>query len=136
MRLLTQNMLTCRVRACEDTASRSGAGGPSAAFPLRVEVAGGGIVQKESEFSAERILHLLPKLDWPALKLTAAQMGIAALPDKVPDSPAADPAFLKSVHDLVMDIHVTEGRLVCPHCGRAYPIHKSIPNMLLNEDEV
>lgn len=128
-------MLTCRVRACEDTASRGGAG-PSAAFPLRVEAAAGGLVQKESEFSAERILHLLPKLDWRALKVTASQMGIAELPDKAPEDPAADPAFLKSVHDLVMDIHVTEGRLLCPHCGRAYPIHKGIPNMLLNEDEV
>lgn len=93
-------------------------------------------MQKESEFSAERILHLLPKLDWRGLKVTASQMGIAELPDKAPEDAAADPAFLKSVHDLVMDIHVTEGRLVCPHCARAYPIHKGIPNMLLNEDEV
>ena len=135
MRLLVQNMLTCRVRACEDTASRGGAG-PSTAFPLLVEVAEDGIAQKPSEFSAERILHLLPKVDWPALRKTASQMGIADLPEKAPDAPAADPAFLKSVHDLIMDIHVTEGKLVCPHCSRAYPIHKGIPNMLLNEDEL
>lgn len=35
-----------------------------------------------------------------------------------------------------MDIHVTEGALVCPNCARRYPIKNGIPNMLLNEDEV
>jgi multifunctional methyltransferase subunit TRM112 len=135
MRLLTQNMLTCNVRACSETASRATSGAGN--FPLKVEVAAeGGIVQKESEFSAERILHLLPKLDWSALRKTAGEMGIAELPAVLPEKPEEDPAFLKSVHDLIMDIHVLEGSLVCPHCSRAYPIHKGIPNMLLNEDEL
>lgn len=64
------------------------------------------------------------------------QLGIAELPPSPPDSPASDLAFLKSLHDLVMDIHVTEGELVCPNCKRAYKIHNGIANMLLREDEV
>jgi len=35
-----------------------------------------------------------------------------------------------------MDVHVTEGALICPNCARRYPIKNSIPNMLLREDEV
>lgn len=64
------------------------------------------------------------------------QIGIAALPEAPPAKPADDVSFLKSVHDLVMDIHVMEGALVCPHCGRSYPVSKGIPNMLLKEDEL
>ncbi len=82
------------------------------------------------------IIRLLPKLDWRALKQTASELGIADLPDAPPADPKSDPAFLKAVHDLVMDVHVTEGSLVCPHCGRAYPITNGIPNMLLNDDEL
>ena len=64
------------------------------------------------------------------------QLGIAELPETLPAKPEADIGFLKSVHDLVMDIHVSEGALICPHCHRVYPITKGIPNMLLKEDEL
>lgn len=37
---------------------------------------------------------------------------------------------------LTLQIHILEGALVCPHCARAYPIAKGIPNMLLKEDEI
>ena len=148
MRLLTQNLLVCNVKACVETASRGGVGGGGASgeiagsvtssrsYPLRVEVAAGGLEQRPSEFSAERVLALLPKLDWPALRATAAQMAIAELPPAPPAAPAGDEAFLRSVHTLVLDVHVTEGALVCPHCARSYPVHKGIPNMLLSEAEL
>jgi multifunctional methyltransferase subunit TRM112 len=132
-------MVTCNVKACVETASRGAVpGGGMSNFPLKVQLAEveNAIVQKESEFSAERILHLLPKLDWPALKKTASEMGIAELPDAIPENPKDDVAFLKSVHDLILDIHILEGALVCPHCARAYRIHKGVPNLLLNEDEL
>ena len=150
MRLLTQNLLVCNVRACVETATRGGgsigsgggggggviSGAASLSFPLRVEVSAGGLEQRPSDFSAARVLALLPKLDWPALRATAAQMGIAELPPAPPAAPAEDEAFLRSVHTLVLDVHVTEGSLLCPHCARVYPIHKGIPNMLLSEAEL
>lgn len=64
------------------------------------------------------------------------QLGIAELPESKPEKPEQDESFLRSVHDLVMDIQITEGALVCPNCARRYPIKNGIPNMLLNEDEV
>jgi multifunctional methyltransferase subunit TRM112 len=64
------------------------------------------------------------------------QLGVATLPDSLPDTATEDEGFLRSVHGLIMDVHVEEGSLVCPHCGRAYPINKGVPNMLLREDEV
>ena len=29
-----------------------------------------------------------------------------------------------------------EGKLICPNCGREYPITNGIPNMILNENEL
>jgi multifunctional methyltransferase subunit TRM112 len=134
MRLFTHNLLVCNVKACVATAQRTASAQPSS-FPLRIEVAADGMKQEASEFHPEATARLLSKLDWPALRATAAALGIAELPPAPPAKPEADPDFLKSVHDLVMDIHVVEGALVCPNCARSYPIRKGIPNMLLREDE-
>jgi multifunctional methyltransferase subunit TRM112 len=101
-----------------------------------VVVKEGGVKQVESEFNAEMMVRLLAKLDWPALRKTALEMGIADLPAAPPPAPGSDPAFLKSLHDLVMDIHVMEGQLVCPNCARAYPVSNGIPNMLLTDEEL
>lgn len=73
MRLLTHNMLVCNVKACVETASRTP--GVALNFPLRIEVAPDGIKQIETEVRPELITHLLPKLDWPALRKTAREVG-------------------------------------------------------------
>ena len=137
MRLFTHNLLVCNVRACVATASRA-ADAPPANFPLRIEVAAGegSLRQEATEFRPEAVARLLQKLDWPALRAAASQLGIAELPPAPPPRPEEDEGFLKSVHDLVLDVHVMEGRLVCPNCGRGFPISKGIPNMLLTDDEL
>ncbi len=94
------------------------------------------MTQAESDFNPALMLRLLPKLDWRALRAAAGELGVADLPDAPPPAPGDDEAFLKSLHDLVMDIHVMEGNLVCPNCARAYPVANGIPNMLLNDDEL
>ena len=134
MKLLTHNLLVCHVKACVETAQRTSEGPCN--FPLRIDVAEGGLKQEASEFSPELMLRLLPKLDWAALRKTARELGIAELPAELPPAPAADEAFLKSLHDLIMDVHVVEGARVCPNCARRYPIAKGIPNMLLAEGEL
>jgi multifunctional methyltransferase subunit TRM112 len=58
------------------------------------------------------------------------------LPDSIPAGADEDEGFLRSVHALAFDIHLEEGNLVCPHCGRAYPVTKGVPNMLLRDDEI
>ena len=42
--------------------------------PPQIVVAEDGLKQEESEFNAEFIAHLLPKLDWPALRQTAGEV--------------------------------------------------------------
>lgn len=135
MRLLTHNMLVCNVKTCVETASRTP--GVILNFPLRIELTSAdGLKQVETDFRPELIAHMLPKIDWPALRKTASELGIAELPEAKPAKPEEDAAFLKSVHTLLMDIHVNEAVLVCPNCARRYPVKNGVPNMLLVEDEV
>ena len=94
------------------------------------------MTQEASEFSPELTARLLSKIDWPALVRTVSDLGIAELPTTIPAKPETDEAFLRAVHDLVMDVHILEGALICPHCARSFPIKKGIPNMLLRDDEI
>lgn len=74
---------------------------------------------------------------WPATAASSPlQLGVAALPEEVPAGAESDAGFLRSVYALVFDIHLEEGNLLCPHCGRAYPVRKGVPNMLLRDDEM
>ena len=43
---------------------------------------------------------------------------------------------LQKLHHALLEIHITEGALICPETGRRFPIKNGIPNMLLHEDEV
>jgi hypothetical protein len=69
-------------QACTETAQRTSDGPRN--YPLQVEVAEGGIKQQESDFNAEFMVRLVPKLDWKALKKAAAELGVAELPDAAP----------------------------------------------------
>ena len=123
MRPLTHNMLASNVK------------GTTSGFPLKIEV-----LQKderEAEFHAEFLCNTLAKVDWEAFRGAAREIGADDdLPERIPDSPESDEDFLKAFHHALLEVHITEGYLVCPDSGRRFPITKGIPNMLLNEDEV
>jgi len=44
--------------------------------------------------------------------------------------------LLKTLHHALLEVHVEEGKLVCPKSDREFTIKQGIPNMRLNEDEV
>ncbi len=86
-----------------------------------------------SPYSKETVANLLPKLEWAALRSTVKDLGLADLPEA--PAPESD-AFMRQLHDLICNVQIVTGSLLCPNCGRAYPVNNGIPNMLLNEDEV
>ncbi|KAF7330313.1 hypothetical protein MVEN_02469400 [Mycena venus] len=47
-----------------------------------------------------------------------------------------DDDFLKTLHHVLLEIHVEEGIMICPNCKHNYPISNGIPNMLLAEHEI
>ena len=70
------------------------------------------------------------------IKLLAKELGAGDLPSELTESMATDETFLKKLHHILLEVRLIEGALVCPESGRKFPVKNSIPNMLLNEDEV
>ena len=65
MKLLTANFVSCAVKACKTT---------TASFPLHFQDAE--LEQQELEFQPTFIRNILPRVDWEALKVTAAEVRI------------------------------------------------------------
>jgi len=81
---------------------------------------------------------MLEKIDYDVLVVAAASLGCIDLPKgpEVTEALKTDEDFLRKVHHALFDIHLIDGRLLCPETGRAFPVTGGIPNMLLHEDEV
>lgn len=89
------------------------------------------------DFNPEFICRIIPKLDWSALVEAASALGQTdTLPQGLLPEYENDTDFLKKVHHILLEIDIVNGELICPESGRKFPINNSIPNMLLNEDEV
>ncbi|KAF9524200.1 hypothetical protein CPB83DRAFT_861608 [Crepidotus variabilis] len=121
VRLITHNLLACHAKDCNTNN-----------FPLefkdiQLEI-------REAEFNSDFLKGFMPKLEWKALVDTARQLGDTSLPLEQPEM--VDDGFLKSLHHVLLEIHVEEGSMTCPNCKHVYPILNGIPNMLLAEHEI
>lgn len=76
------------------------------------------------------------RVDYPALKQAAKQLGVSGLPDTLSEELLEDPDVMQKLHHCLLEVHLEEGALICPESGRRFPVSQGIPNMLLNEDEV
>ncbi|KAJ7039574.1 hypothetical protein C8F04DRAFT_1085735 [Mycena alexandri] len=121
VRLITHNLLACHVKGCT-----------SNNFPLEFKDVQ--VVLRESEFNPDFLRGFIPKLEWPALVGAARELGDTSLPDQLPEM--LDDDFLKTLHHVLLEIHVEEGIMICPNCKHNYPVSNGIPNMLLAEHEI
>ncbi|CAK5268619.1 unnamed protein product [Mycena citricolor] len=121
VRLITHNILACHVKNCT-----------SNNFPLKFQDVQ--IVLRESEFNPEFLRGFIPKLEWKALVDAARELGDTSLPEEMPEM--LDDEFLKTLHHVLLEIHVEEGAMICPNCSHNYLISNGIPNMLLAEHEI
>ncbi|KAJ1977803.1 hypothetical protein H4R35_002152 [Dimargaris xerosporica] len=93
MRLLTHNMLQCHVKGCND---------PNLSFPLQLKDVE--LEQVETEQNGDLLANLLKKIDWNALLMTATELGLASLPETIPDDPDSDEAFMTKLHEVLMEV--------------------------------
>ncbi|PGH06576.1 hypothetical protein AJ80_08135, partial [Polytolypa hystricis UAMH7299] len=100
MKVITSNFLTCAVKACKST---------STSFPLHFRDAE--LEQEDVEFQPEFLRNVLPRVDWDALKVTAAELGFASLTETKPEGAALDEQMLRDLHKLLLETHVMEGVL-------------------------
>nr|CAG4652359.1 EOG090X0LTV [Triops cancriformis] len=124
MKLLTHNFLTSRCIK-----------GVTVGYPLQIIV--NEVKDLEVDFNSEFVARMIPKVEWPALRQAAENVGkLQDLPETVPEDYDVNEEFLKKAHHVMLEVEVVNGELVCPETGRKFPITDGIPNMLVNEDEV
>eukprot|EP00929_Paragymnodinium_shiwhaense_P114443 TRINITY_DN82846_c0_g1_i1.p2 TRINITY_DN82846_c0_g1~~TRINITY_DN82846_c0_g1_i1.p2 ORF type:complete len:139 (-),score=48.14 TRINITY_DN82846_c0_g1_i1:33-449(-) len=138
MRLLTHNLLQCNKK------------GVNNGFPLIIKAQK--LKYEETQFEKDFVVAMLPKLEWSAVlqavnwlrecaqvenaDALAASGGLPALPAALTQADEANEDLMKKLHLVLFDMHVIDGKLVCPESGREFPVENGIPNMLLNDDEV
>ncbi|KAF4555356.1 Multifunctional methyltransferase subunit trm112-like protein [Elsinoe fawcettii] len=126
MKLLTLNFLTCARKACKSS---------PAAFPLHPQDAE--LEQIDLDLNVVFIRNILPRLEWPAIKTIAQELGLPNLPDETPDpetlvDESGEPTqTLKDLHQLLMETGIESGKLVCGNCGHEYAVKEGIANFLL-----
>ncbi|KAH8898505.1 Trm112p-domain-containing protein [Thozetella sp. PMI_491] len=122
MKVLTLNFLTCAVKACKTSAD---------SFPLHPQDAE--LVQDEIEINPELLINVLRRVDWTALRTTSTELGFPDLPEQAPTTEElqSNETLLKDLHHLLMETQITEGKLVCAHCGHEYAVREGIANFLL-----
>ncbi|OMJ71102.1 hypothetical protein SteCoe_30780 [Stentor coeruleus] len=121
MRLLTHNLLMCNLKTC---AGQN--------FPLALQA--NEISEENTEFNLVLTQKMLGKLDWKAFHRVADSLG-HTLPEELTPEDQNNDELMQRLHHLLFNIVVLSGTLTCQSCGRAYPIDKGIPNMLLEDSE-
>lgn len=116
MRILSHNSLKCPAKDVTE------------GFPLKLEIEDLEVV--ETECNPEFIRSLLPTLDWPAITLAANAIGLKGIPAAFDVSLMEDSDFITAMHNLLLDIHIIKGFLVCPESGRRFPIENRIVDMM------
>ncbi|PUU73107.1 hypothetical protein B9Z19DRAFT_1197135 [Tuber borchii] len=111
MKILTTNYLTCALRACKSHPN---------SFPLHFRDAE--LQQDSLPFNAAFIANILPRIDWPALLTTAAELGFTNLPAEKPDT--VDEKAGMELHRILIETQVVEGKLVCGNCGHDMRINE------------
>ncbi|KAJ6259906.1 hypothetical protein Dda_5550 [Drechslerella dactyloides] len=129
------NFLSCAVKTCKSS---------PAAFPLHFRDAT--LASTNVPYNPLLLTNLLPRLDWPALVTSSKELGFT-LPDSKPSFPQLsrgddgavnvgtlkeeEETALRTLHRVLMETEVVEGKMVCGSCGFEYGIHQSVGNFLL-----
>ena len=97
-------------------------------YPLLLEIDDLEVV--ETEMNEAFIRMLLPTLDWKAVDIAAQAIGLKGIPAEYDPKFLEDKDFLMAMHNLLLDIHIIKGFLVCPESGRRFPIENRIVDMM------
>jgi multifunctional methyltransferase subunit TRM112 len=122
MRILTHNSLKCPAKAA------------SVGFPLLLEIEDFEVIETECNF--DFIKSVLPTLHWPGIDIAAKAIGLTDLPTEYNDELLEDEEFLTAMHNLLIDVHIIKGTLMCPETGSKFAITGGIPNMKMEESDV
>jgi multifunctional methyltransferase subunit TRM112 len=90
----------------------------------------------EKELRPVMVKKLAYKLNWALFVSTASSIGQEGLPETLEDSWLEVEENVKSLHNMLFQFEVIEGKLVCENCERVYQVKEGIPNLILEESEI
>jgi len=137
MRLLTHNFLKSNVRNTPN------------GYPLKIKPTK--IIFDPSPVDEVMVEKIVGKIDYDALKTAYIQIKSFAdsgevevdftwpaseLPETLPNFVDLPEEIKILLHQVLFDIHILDGKLICPGTNREFTISNGIPNMVLHEDEI
>ena len=126
MKAITHNILMCNTKKCSGTDKN---------YPLIIKALN--LKENETDYDENLTKYWFNKLDKRGLNQFCKDLNIVKFDlTNIEDKFLEDNQFLQYIHHVMNEICIEEGSLICPNCGREYPIKKGIINMVLNDDEL
>ena len=126
MKLSTHNLLVCNKNTCINNEKN---------YPLIIKASKVNTVK--SDFDEEKTKVFFDKMDKKALNEGCKDLNISKFDlEKMTDEQMKDKNVLEYLHNILFEVEVEEGNLVCANCGREYMIKRGIPDMVLKDDEI
>ena len=126
MKLSTHNLLVCNKKTCINNEKN---------YPLIIKASKVNTVK--SDFDEEKTKVFFDKMDKRALNEGCKDLNISKFDlEKMTEEQMKDKNVLEYLHNILFEVKVEEGNLVCANCGREYMIKRGIPDMVLKDDEI
>ena len=126
MKLSTHNLLMCNKKTCIDNEKN---------YPLIIKAIKVNTVK--SDFDEEKTKVFFDKMDKKALNQACKDLNISKFDlEKLSEEQMKDKEVLEHLHNILFEVEIEDGNLVCANCGREYMIKRGIPDMVLKDDEI
>ena len=126
MKLSTHNLLVCNKNTCINNEKN---------YPLIIKASKVNTVK--SDFDEEKTKLFYDKMNKKALNEGCKDLNISKFDlEKIKEEQMQDKNVLEYLHNILFEVEIEEGNLVCANCGREYMIKRGIPDMVLKDDEI
>ena len=126
MKLSTHNLLVCNKNTCINNEKN---------YPLIIKASKVNTVK--SDFDEEKTKLFFDKMNKKALNEGCKDLNISKFDlEKIKEEQMQDKNVLEYLHNILFEVEIEEGNLVCANCGREYMIKRGIPEMVLKDDEI
>ena len=126
MKLSTHNLLVCNKNTCINNEKN---------YPLIIKASKLNTVK--SDFDEEKTKLFFDKMNKKALNEGCKDLNISKFDlEKIKEEQMQDKNVLEYLHNILFEVEIEEGNLVCANCGREYMIKRGIPDMVLKDDEI
>ena len=126
MKLSTHNLLVCNKNTCINNEKN---------YPLIIKASKVNTVK--SDFDEEKTKLFFDKMNKKALNEGCKDLNISKFDlEKIKEEQMKDKNVLEYLHNILFEVEIEEGNLVCANCGREYMIKRGIPDMVLKDDEI